>query len=350
MSIETRIHELFLPDQYTDLIANLLQAEGGRLTEAKTLARHVVQLSDFYQERMFDVDIWSKTEFRQAYLCYFFPLNYLRCVRALKLSEQVGYWKLNHKEIVDYGTGCGTLLWAMLDLNLLPDVKMQGFDSSGHALELAQSIKKTLHPKARVTFSNSEPRSHQVTLTSSYALNELHFIPELFTNNDHLFIIEPSTQTEGRKLMEFRAEAIQAGKSIWAPCTHQSGCPLLNESKTDWCHDRVAIKMPAWFNEIEKYLPMKNRTLTQSFLAISNEKAPQQNLIRVIGDTQKEKGKYRQAVCRNDKREFFSWLTKKGEPQFIDRGSLVDGKIDFEVKGNELRLEKPVAVLGSDLN
>jgi len=57
---------------------------------------------------------------------------------------------------------------------------------------------------------------------------------------------------------------------------------------------------------------------------------------RVIGDTLREKGKTRQAICRNSEREFLAWLKKSGPASEIPRGSLISSQIYIKV-GNELR-------------
>ena len=97
------------------------------------------------------------------------------------------------------------------------------------------------------------------------------------------------------------------------------------------------INMPGWFLNLERHLPITNKSITYSYLAVSKIKPESTNLIRVIGDTLNEKGKVRQAICRQDKREFFSWL-KRDHPQRIEHGSLVHPPQNATQKGNELRI------------
>ena len=77
-----------------------------------------------------------------------------------------------------------------------------------------------------------------------------------------------------------------------------------------------------------------------SYLAVS-QRHPlfDQNLVRVIGDTLREKGKTRQAICRNNQREFFSWLKRFGKPQHLQHGDLVKLPSTFEQKGLEIRVQ-----------
>src|SRR5262249_41465244 len=105
------------------------------------------------------------------------------------------------------------------------------------------------------------------------------------------------------------------------------------------CHQRIAFSPPDWFSAIEAHLPMKNRTLTYSYLLASRTVTDQKwrGATRVIGDTLPENGKTRQMICRGPKREFLSWLHKAGPVPQIPHGALVNGVDESEVKGGELR-------------
>ena len=152
-------------------------------------------------------------------------------------------------------------------------------------------------------------------------------------------IIEPATQTDGRRLLEERKKILEAGFRIWGPCTHESACPLLERSKRDWCHDRMTWTMPTWFQEIEQHLPIKNRTLTFSWLIARKSPPPPilKSLARLTGDLQREKGSSKQLVCRGSDREFISWQHKNGEPPAFLRGALVHIKEGIPTRSNELR-------------
>ncbi|MCB0408374.1 MAG: hypothetical protein KDD34_09230, partial [Bdellovibrionales bacterium] len=139
-----------------------------------------------------------------------------------------------------------------------------------------------------------------------------------------------------RALMSFRKLLIENGFFVLAPCTHQGLCPLLTHSKKDWCYDRVFLEAPDWFKKLESHLPMKNRTLTFSYLIASKKFKPHlpKNSARVIGDTLKEKGKTRQMVCRGQEREFLSWLDRLGPAPEIPHGALIQIPEDYLKKGD----------------
>jgi hypothetical protein len=141
-------------------------------------------------------------------------------------------------------------------------------------------------------------------------------------------------------LLQRRKDLLQKGFSMWAPCPHQQACPLFENSKTDWCHDRIFFDQPAWFTAIEKHLPIKNTNLTFSYLLASKKTAPPVSRWRTVGDLLEEKGKTRQMICRGSEREFLSWLHRDGPAPEIPRGHLIDPPESFEKKGTELRVNQ----------
>jgi hypothetical protein len=109
--------------------------------------------------------------------------------------------------------------------------------------------------------------------------------------------------------------------------------------------------MPAWFEKLEQHLPMKNRTLTTSYLLARKQKPAAKlaaNIGRTVGDRLKEKGKDRQMFCRGSEREFLAWMHKAGLEQEIPRGVLVELPEDVQKVSNELRLKSPVRALTED--
>jgi hypothetical protein len=97
--------------------------------------------------------------------------------------------------------------------------------------------------------------------------------------------------------------------------------------------------MPEWFLEIEKHLPIKNRTLTFSWLLARRTAPPAHlaGLARLTGDLQKEKGASKQLVCRGPAREFLAWQHRNGTPPEFPRGALLRLKDGIPTRSNELR-------------
>jgi ribosomal protein RSM22 (predicted rRNA methylase) len=324
------------PEKYQEKIDRALKDLGYSLTKPKAIADSVIELSNFYQQKH-KVTPWKDPATQAAYLAYYFPLNYIRNLKVFSEIERVGFLK-NTSRLLDFGFGLGSGYLAAQDTGLIaPSATVEAVDSSAVPLELFK--KYFMEPGSSISFSKEVGKASDFdTAFFSYALNEFSTGPSWLTQIPNLLIIEPSTQALGRQLMERRSTLIDTGYQMWAPCTHQEACPLLVHSKTDWCHDRVHWTPPVWWKDLEKFLPMKNQTMTFSYLAASRTPAPVATAGRVVGDELKEKGKSRWLYCRGEEREFLSWLNRSGEPPEIHRGELLKVNIE-EKKGNELRFK-----------
>lgn len=304
------------------------------------IALGVKALSDLYIKKRPQLSkIWEDERLAHAYLSYFLPLNIFRLSYVLNQGQTLGFFdKLEH--FIDFGSGPGSadLVFSDASLNFTTStfIEVGRLAVIWHKklltnLKLPTQNKYWLNTTPKIIPKNS-------LISFSYALNELTSLPAWALEAEALMILEPSTQIDGRKLQQLRKDLLKLGYFIWAPCTHQENCPLLELSKTDWCHQRIHIELSKNLAEIEKHLPIKNQTLTFSYLLARRTPPPKTKLIRIIGDTQYERGKIKQAACRGAKREFLTWLTRYGEPPILERGSLLDLPAGTEEKGNEIRL------------
>ncbi len=340
-----KVNRFEFPESYQPVLEELIANCGQSLREPKKLARYVQSLSEAYITRS-NPNPWSTKSSTAAYLAYFFPLNYLRVRRALQQSRAAGF-SIEVERVIDFGAGCGSATWALLDeLDEFSPKHIYFIERSPQARGLIEAFLEAHNFSGRYEFTDqlsSQAIESADLVMSSYSINELGKSVDFLFETSRGLIIEPSSQNESRELMGLRADLIDKGYSIQAPCTHQLSCPLLKHSKRDWCHDRIHIEKPQWLEALEAHLPMTNNSLTFSYLAYSNQRSEQnERLARVIGDTLQEKGKTRQALCRNDQREFLSWLKRDGKPQFLEHGQLIRMREDYENKGNELRIKSKI--------
>ncbi|MCX6111328.1 MAG: hypothetical protein NTZ90_17165 [Proteobacteria bacterium] len=311
------------------------------LADSAALAGAVRRLSDHYLQHPEAATPWRQDWAQIAYACYFLPLNYLRVLGVLEMAQEVGFFAgLRHYS--DFGSGLGAVSLAL-------DSALPGQFLSGHAIEVSSTAiamhRQLTTPLATpLTWSTQVPdggfsASEQRLASFSFSLTELPRIPAWALQQEALMLIEPATNQDSRRLLAWRGELLDAGWHIWAPCTHAGACPLLTESKRDWCHDRVQWVMPEWFQALEENLPMRNDSLTYSYL-LMRRTAPSESragLARLTGDLRREKGASRQMICRGSKREFLSWQHRRGEAPQWPRGERVILDPAIEVKSNELR-------------
>lgn len=307
------------------------------------IAESILRLSDFYIKNPEGETPWDEKFCQLAYRYYYLPLNQFRVSQVIERAEQVNFFE-GLSSFIDWGAGPGT---ASLALARNEKIKLQIkeqvlFDISDTVLKNFQDLHTHLvKPQYSTHYDlNRHKNQKESCLVFSYSLTEFLTLPQGWNKFEALMILEPSTGEDGRKLLELRQKLIDEGYSIWGPCTHQSGCPLLKESKHDWCHDRFKVEAPEWFLNLEQLLPMKNKTVTTSYLLARRKKAPEflKTKARLTGDSLEEKGKTRQLVCRGEKREFLTWMHKNIQPQTLARGELIDTDFEFELKSNELRL------------
>lgn len=310
------------------------------------IADSVLRLSDFYIEQPEAGTPWSERYCQIAYRHYYLPLNYQRCKKVLQRGQELGFFE-DLKNFIDWGAGPGTASLAIKEVLGVQVKKQMLFDLNKNTMQMFSDLHQSLGDKTYLDFLDlrtAYPDKKNTCLVFSYSLTEKNELPVGWKDYEALMILEPSTSQDGRKLLSLRQSLIDEGYTIWAPCTHQKSCPLLSLSKNDWCHDRVKVEAPDWFLQLEQLLPMKNKTITTSYL-LARRKKPAESLAlkaRLTGDSMEEKGKTRQLVCRNEQREFLTWMHKSLQPQTLNRGDLITIPVDVELKSNELRLKSQI--------
>lgn len=327
-------------------IETALKNEGLGFKDSSEIAKCIMKLSDYYITNPNAETPWGEQWARVAYAAYFLPFNYLRALRVFeKCQERNFFLGLDH--LVDFGAGLATATAAIQDFMpaasrriLIEKSNQPAKMISGNWPELEVSKSPLRWEKHYTDGMVNFPEKSLCVF--SYSLTELTEIPEWALKSEALLIMEPATQQDSRRLLGWRDQLIKKSNYVYAPCTHQEACPLLVESKTDWCHDRVHVEMPAWYAKIEELLPIKNRTLTVSYLAV--RKTPPKDLeptiVRLTGDLLEENGKDRQLICRGPKREFISWMLRHGKHKEHKRGNFYELDDSFEVRANELRVPK----------
>ncbi|MBC7458042.1 MAG: hypothetical protein H7235_07165 [Bdellovibrionaceae bacterium] len=308
----------------------------------KNLSEAVLQLSNFFIDHPRDQTPWNEPYCKLAYRHYYFPLNYIRNMRVIEQGKNVNFF--HHLEhTIDWGAGPGTASLALKNSLILKSQLL--IEKSTTALSAFKDIYDQLQNPTMTSVLDLKKINvdkSKTLLTLSYSLTEMAELPHGWDQFEALMIVEPSTRDDGRKLLHVRQKLIDAGYSIWAPCLHQKRCPLLLHSKTDWCHDRIHVQAPDWFKKLEEHMPFRNNTITTSYLLARKQKPTfnTNNKIRMTGDSLAEKGKTRQLICRNESREFLTWMHKEIEPETIPRGIVMDLPEKHEIKSNEIRIKK----------
>jgi len=307
------------------------------------VARAAQQLSNFYIEHPGQPTPWNEPYARPGYLGYFLPLN---VVRLRSVWNRIASIMGSVQEVWDWGSGLGTLHW-ILEHDAAPasgqHLNLFCVEHSRVAVDLHKHLMDCGESPLRLqpSFNEVKRRPSRGALgVFSYSLLEMNLQPSALEEFDHLLIVEPSTRERGRNLMSLRQDLLGLGYQPLAPCTHAQVCPLLEHSSRDWCHFRMGFQAPDWWQQIESHLPMKNSTLTYSYLLASRTWTRANNdSWRVIGDRLDERGKSRQLVCRDNQRVFLSWLHRHGAPPDLPSGALLTAPVEGAQAGNEWRVD-----------
>ena len=177
-----------------------------------------------------------------AYAVARMPATYAACsaVFARLMEAAPG---LAPASLLDVGAGTGAASWAavtawpqigsltMLDHNAALRTLARGLAEAGPpALAIAEILSGDL--------GLVEAKAEMIV--ASYVLAELTedraaaVAAELWRWTDKaLVLIEPGTQQGFARIRAARAALIAAGAHVAAPCTHDSGCPMVDG---DWCH------------------------------------------------------------------------------------------------------------------
>lgn len=358
-----RIHSL--PPEYESRLEAELNRRSHSLSVPKPLAAAVQRLSDHYTGNPLATSPWTEPWAQTASIAYYFPLNYARNRAVAREARRLGFLQEQELDaVIDIGSGMGSALFAWHDemdqggqdsplhwpqRKIAIDVSPQALALGGGLSPMGLDEYETRTADTR-HWPNHLPDLTRSLILASYVLTELEEIPAWWLKAEALAILEPSTQQDGRRLMKLRARLLEEGYQIWAPCTHEGRCPLLTHSQKDWCHDRIHWQGPHWWEALERELPMKNRTLTFSYLLARRSLAPPRELrrlARLTGDALEEKGKTRQSVCRGEEREFLAWFPQRMNKDEnlrleLDRGSLVRLEEEgLKRKSSEVRLKAP---------
>jgi Mitochondrial small ribosomal subunit Rsm22 len=270
-----------LPASYDERVRLALKKRGYSLDQPKALADAVKKLSDFYLENPTARTPWDDVWAQVASLVYFFPLNYSRAALVAREAERLGFFT-EIDSVTDDGAGMGSGLLAFVDhitgkqnrpsTWLARDVSPESLDLLRELSD--QSAKIEIEVVQGLNRGGKKTAGAKSLLLASYVFTELADLPKEWLEHEALILIEPSTREDARRLQAQRERLQAAGFELWAPCPHQDACPLLIHSEKDWCHDRLHFDPPSWFTDIEKFLPMKNRTLSFSYLAARKKPSP----------------------------------------------------------------------------
>ncbi|CAI2168774.1 9666_t:CDS:2 [Funneliformis geosporum] len=212
-----------------------------------------------------------------AYLAGYLPISYGPIFNVLtELKSRIP--DFSPQNVLDFGTGPGTAIWATHDIWGRSDQNFLGIDISESMLRTAEKLLsfhsnkdqiKNIEFKRYLTY---EPHLKHDLVISAFTLNELlndnvrETVLESLWNktNDILVLIENGTPAGFKVIAEARKKILRMenkgqlnevesitdeardkknrGAHVVAPCPHDGTCPLI--ASRNWCHFSQRINRP----------------------------------------------------------------------------------------------------------
>ncbi|MEE2788338.1 MAG: small ribosomal subunit Rsm22 family protein [Myxococcota bacterium] len=304
-------------------LLDALAAEYGALNDPKTVAKIAAGIRELHlgltkRRAKFIRDKYLRHErLRLAYA------TYSVCAQAPKLwpiLDRVAPRLTGQRplRIVEFGCGPGTAvssfgLWAKARNQ---SIEYVATDRVAAVLDMCERLAARLHIEgvstAHVDLSKRIARQlgtrapFHVVLAMN-VINELTVerlplltreFKRILADDGLVILIEPAAMGASRQLLEARAQFLEQGWSVEAPCTHQAECPLLTD-ESGWCHDVWPFERPDFMTDVDRIVGTRRETLKASWMVLS-PRASESDMPRrgrVVSERFVEKGRQRAQVC-----------------------------------------------------
>ncbi len=244
--------------------------------------------------------------------------------------------------VLDLGAGLGAMTWglsrARAAWGAAGAVEATWVDGDGEAVDLAMAIVRERARQAEgaepiaVTPVKREVRASPDALAGCGAFDLVfvgHLLSELDVGEEpgarairhaawlqallrhhvaptgSLVVVEPALRDRTRHLHRIHDAIVASGGfTVFAPCTHSSACPALPDER-DWCHEDLRVDLPPWLVPVARAAGLRHEGLTFSYLVLRRDgetlghlaAAPHANLLRVVSDPIKSKGRLDAFLC-----------------------------------------------------
>ncbi len=237
--------------------------------------------------------------------------------------------------LLDVGAGCGTLTLGTLGALEQRDIEhVWGVDHDPEALTLFRRLyagiggaRSGMTGPLRTQVADASRRRALDDLPGPFSLilvgNALTELPESaratlvrellgkLATDGALIVIEPALQQTTRDLHRLRDELLEQQRArVFAPCTHQASCPLVEHPKA-WCHEiRVWSGAPPRLRKLAAASGLRRRDLKFSYLtllrpssddargvALPAPEGAEGEAYRVVGSLQRSKGRRSITLC-----------------------------------------------------
>ena len=247
----------------------------------------------------------------RAYLAARLPATYAAVRAALEAVAAVRP-EFAPSNLLDFGAGPGTALWAARDC--WPDLKVATLIEASASMRKFGAEFAPQSGVAQVDWRGDAPSAGARDLvTLAYVLDEMDdaqraaLVQHLWSvTGDTLLIVEPGTPAGYRRILAARDQLLRQGAHMIAPCPHTDACPLAGP---DWCHfSRRVARSRAHLQAKNAEVPWEDEKF--SYLAVARN-AVSLPAARVIAPPRVGSGKIELKLCKGDGSAELVLVTKR---------------------------------------
>lgn len=164
----------------------------------------------------------------------------------------------------------------------------------------------------------------------------LRSLLELLSPRGALVIIEPALRGPTRHLHRVRDRLATTGVTIYSPCLHAGGCPMLRREQ-DWCHEQLAVDLPDWLVPVARAAGLRSEGLTFAQLVLRRDGLTRRGALRVVSAPLRTKGRLDAWLCG----EFSSGPDRRKVGR-LDRHASDKNRVWDDVSRGELVVIEPL--------
>lgn len=186
-----------------------------------------------------------------AYAAYRMPATYAACERALALSSLCFGGRID--SVVDLGGGTGAGAWAAASVFEPSSVRV--LDQVDAALKCGQRLSSSVFDARFETWRVGSAVPPADLVMASFVLSELtetqrdSLVHAMWSSaSEAVFLIEPGTPDGHQRILAARAQLVDSGWTIAAPCPQSRECPV---RQPDWCHFAARVERSAMHRQIK---------------------------------------------------------------------------------------------------
>lgn len=293
-----------LADDFRAVLDEVLIARGaGAIAETAKLGPKVAEVSRLYNAGLAGSLQRAPLEGRIAFS---FARDVPKGAAAVRELVQAGLLDPTHARplrVLDLGAGLGAMSWGIARAVFPRPVEALLVDDDDDVLAAATAIARTAakHQAGQATVSIETrraplalgmkipappfdlvvlgqvlselevDRTAEARVTAHAAL-VMDLLDRFVAEDGALVIVEPALRERSRHLHAIRDFLAAKGRTIFAPCLHAEGCPMLTAGPTEWCHDDLPVDLPPWLVPLARAAGLRFQGLTFTHLVLRRDR------------------------------------------------------------------------------